>query len=259
MSKLSEIPVLQRKFKKILKGMGPLRDLQVQLEIISNMRQESPIADFERSLERRERRQIAEIRKELKRSSKRRLTKGVKDVRAEFVRLHDKGGRERIRNAVERVLRLRRNEFLRTRKRFKPSDEETLHAMRIALKKLRYVVEAAQPVLGSYARERARHMHSFQQLLGDTRDLELLRTRLEKWATKRGNIIAIVPALENLQEKREGLMQKIVESAAALDNIFPEEHLKPTAEKTLAVTASETAATDGTVLPPNRIRAAAAR
>jgi CHAD domain-containing protein len=131
--------------------------------------------------------------------------------------------------------------------------------MRIALKKLRYVVEAAQAVLGRYARERARRMHTFQQLLGDTRDLELLRTRLEKWATKRGKIIAIAPALEDLQEKREGLMQKIVESAAALDNIFPEEHLKPTVEKTLAITASETAATDGTELPPHRMRAAAAR
>ena len=55
-------------------------------------------------------------------------------------------------------------------------------------------------------------MQALQQLLGDTRNTELLRAVLEKWAAKRGKKIAIVPALERLQEKREGLMQKIVES-----------------------------------------------
>jgi CHAD domain-containing protein len=225
------------------------------LEIIATMRQADPIVDFQRSLQRREAGEIAAIRRKLKRDTKRRLTNGVRNVQAEFVRMHDN---QRIRRAVERVLRLRRNQFLKARKCFKPSDEETLHDMRIALKKLRYAVEASAPVLGDFAKERARNMHAFQQLLGDTRDVELLRTRLEKWAAKRGNKIAIVPALEGLQEKREQLMQKIVQSAGALENIFPEEHLKPAMEKTLAVSPAEANRPAGIDQPLKRARAAPA-
>ena len=237
MSRHDEIPELQRRFKRVFNGMGPLRDLQVQAQIIADLQPAGPTADFQKSLQRREARRVAAVREDLKQSTKRRLSRGVKTVRAEFVRLYERSGFERIRTGVDKVLKVRRNEFMRTRKRFKAADEDTLHAMRIALKKLRYVVEAAQPVLGESAKGRARQMHAFQQLLGDTRDLELLRTRLEKWSSKRGNTLAVVPALETLAERRQGLMQKIVESAAALDQLFPEDYVKPAVEKTLAARA----------------------
>src|SRR5262249_15934167 len=164
-SKHEEIPTLQRRFKKVLKSMGPLRDVQVQLENVSLLRQVNTIADFQRSLERRERRQIAGIDENLNQGTNHPLTKTVNNIRTEFILLHDKVGDARIHAAVERLLRLRRNEFLRTRRRFKPADEETLHRMRIALKKLRYTVEAAQPVIGDSAKELARNMQAFQQLL----------------------------------------------------------------------------------------------
>jgi CHAD domain-containing protein len=230
-----QIPKLQRRFKKILKQMGSLRDIQVQLETLSAIRQAAPILEFERSLKRRERRETTEIHMALKRGEKKRLARGIDDVREHFVRLHARSGDERIQSAVERYLKARRNDFMRARKRFKPEDGETLHQMRIALKKLRYAVEASQPVMGDTARELARSMHEFQQLMGDTRDIELLASRLEKWSSKRGNKIAVVPALESLEEKRMELIRKIVRSSAALDNILPEERVKPAIEKTHAV------------------------
>jgi CHAD domain-containing protein len=217
----------------------------VQLQIIADLSEEGPIGEFKRSLEKREARQITALHKDLKGGTKRRLTMGIKKVRGELLRLREASSDAKIRSAVERVLKLRRNEFLKARKRFKPADEETLHAMRIALKKFRYTVEAAQPMLGDSAKERAREMQIFQGLLGDTRDVELLRTRIEKWATKKGNKIAVVPTLESLQERRQNLMQRIVESVPALDTIFPEEQFRPITEKTLAVDRSETAAPVG--------------
>jgi CHAD domain-containing protein len=241
LSRHVELQRLQRGLRKVLKGMGPLRDLQVQLENVSKMPQAGPIPEFKRSLERRERRQISAIRRDLKRGAKRRLSKGAKDVRAEFARLQEALGDKKIHDSIERVLTLRSNEFLRARKRFKPSDGETLHRMRIALKKLRYATEAAEPVLGYSARERLRNMHSFQQLLGHARDAELLEARLEKWAAKRGNKMAVVPALERIKEERAQLTQRIVESVAALEKIVPEGKL-PT-EKTVAVARGPSAVT----------------
>src|SRR5438552_17239703 len=47
LSKRAEISKLQRRFKKVLKGMGPLRDVQVQLENVAHMRQKTGlILDF---------------------------------------------------------------------------------------------------------------------------------------------------------------------------------------------------------------------
>jgi CHAD domain-containing protein len=242
LSRHAEVPKLQRSLRKILKGMGPLRDLQVQLESVSNMTQSAAILEFKRSLERRERRQIAAIHRDLKHGTKRRMTKSLTDIRAEFERLYEQQGYAKIRGSIERVLTSRARDFVRARKRFKPADGETLHRMRIALKKLRYSVEAAEPMIGPSARERARSMHTLQQLLGHARDAELLEQRLDKWATKRGNKIALVPALESIKEERTHLMEQIVKSVASLEKILPAETL-PANEKTVAVVATQHAGT----------------
>src|SRR5262249_33697322 len=158
LSKHTRIPKLQRRFKKVLKRLGPLRDVQVQLLNVCQMTRAGLIRNFKKTLERRERRETRGIRKTLERGTKRRLRAGVKDVRSEFARLHQQLGDTRIHRSVERVLHVRRNQFMKARDRFQPGNDQTLHEMRIALKKLRYMVEAALPVLGSSAKERAREM-----------------------------------------------------------------------------------------------------
>jgi CHAD domain-containing protein len=241
LSQRDGISSLQRRFKKVLKKMGPLRDVQVQLENVSQIPQAPVITDFKNRLERRERQAIKKIPGELKRGRKQRLAKDVKGVLAKLGHAEELSGNGRVRHSVERVLASRRNEFLKAERRFQrlhAADEEALHEMRIALKKMRYVVEAAQPVLGAEAKKRARQMRAFQQLMGDSRDLEMLRAELEKWANKRGRKIAIVPALETLQEKRKGLIRKIVESSPKFDKLVRKDHPKPVVETTQAVVAS---------------------
>jgi CHAD domain-containing protein len=238
LSKKGVIPKSQKRFKKVLKRMGPLRDVQVQLQGISHLKQSGLIVDFKRTLERRERREIEAIQDDLRSRTKRRLNEGVKDVRTEFARLDEKLDDARVQQTVERALKSRQNEFMRKGRQFDPSNGETLHEMRIALKKLRYTLEAAQPVLGNSATERVREMQGFQQLLGDTRDTELLRNELEKWASKKGKKIAVVPTLEQLDEQREALRKKITE-AALLEHISEPKTPKPKVEKT-KVAAPET-------------------
>jgi CHAD domain-containing protein len=232
LSRRPEIAQLQRQFKKVLKRTGDLRDLQVQLENTSEMRKTELLEDFRRSLKRRESRAIDEIQRDLKRGLKRKLTGGFKDISAGFEQAANRLGDGKLLQGLERLLKSRRDEFLKARHRFDPAKEETLHNMRIALKKLRYTVEAAQPVLGSRAGKRANEMHGFQQLLGNTRDVELLRAKLERWASKRGRKIAMVPMLEQLDETHGQLMNRIFESVTTFEQFFSDENLKPAVEKT---------------------------
>jgi CHAD domain-containing protein len=242
LSRNADIVKLQRQLKKVLKGMGPLRDVHVQLENLSQVRSTPLIKDFKEVLERREKREIGDIQKDLKGSRKRQLSTGVDHVRSELERIHTRRDESRTRAAIERLLKSRRNEFLKCRRRFDPSNAETLHEMRIALKKFRYAVEAAQPALGP-ASKRLEEMRAFQQLMGDTRDAEILQIELEKWAGKRGRKMALVPALEQLREKRELLMKKIIESAAAFDEVLPQPPATPVLEKTRAAVGSGSAVT----------------
>jgi len=217
--------------------MGPLRDVQVQLENLTHLPQSGMIVEYKKSLERREQRKIDNLPDDLKRGVKRQLSVGYKEVRSKFSRLYDSGGKKKIQRDVERVLTLRSNEFAKAKRRFRrlqPADEEALHEMRIALKKLRYTVEAAQPVLGASAQQRTRKMHAFQQLLGETRDIEILRNELKEWAAKKGKIIAIVPALTLLQEKREKLLSKIIQSAMEFGEISKAGTSRPVVERTHA-------------------------
>ena len=243
----AEITKLQRRFKKVLKRMGPLRDTQVLLVNISRIQQAGLVSDFKKKLEQRERREIDAIRDELRRGRKRKLSKAVEGIRVGFCNLQAELGRKKVYRSVDRVLSSRRNELLRAERRFhrsQPISEDLLHAMRIALKKFRYVIEAAQPLLDDSARQRTKEMHAFQQLIGESRDLELLRTALEKWANKRGKKLAVVPALDRLQQKRDGLLKKIFESLTELEQTLTGT-LKPVVEKTHAI---GTAATE----PPKK-------
>jgi CHAD domain-containing protein len=236
----TEIPKLQRRFKKVLKRMGPLRDTQVLLVNLSRVQKSGLVNKFKKTLEQRERHEIDGIRDELERGRKQKLSKAVEDVRVEFCNVESELGNEKIHRSVDRVLALRRNELLKAERRFhrsQPVSEDLLHEMRIALKKFRYVIEAAQPMLDDSAKQRAKEMHSFQQLIGESRDVELLRTALEKWASKRGRIIAIVPALDHLQQIRDSLLKKVVNSLTELEQTLTGTP-KPIVEKIHAIGAA---------------------
>jgi CHAD domain-containing protein len=231
------IAKLQRRFKKVLKRMGSLRDTQVLLVNLSQIQRGGLVGDFKRTLEQKERREIDGIRDELSRGRKQKLSKGVEDVRVGFCNLQAKLGREKVHRSIDRVLSSRRNELLKAERTFhrsQPINEDLLHAMRIALKKFRYVIEAAQPLLDNSAKQRAKEMHAFQQLIGESRDVELLRTALEKWANKRGKVIAVAPALDRLQQKRDSLLKKIFESLTELEQTSTGTQ-KPVVEKTHAI------------------------
>jgi CHAD domain-containing protein len=214
----------QRRFKKTLKESGLLRDIQVHLKIVSSLRQSGPLSDFKDHLKRRERRAVNGIQKDLRRGGKRR---SVKRIRSELAVVFGAQSETQIRRAIERVLKSRRTEVLRARKRLRAGDEETLHNMRLGVKQLRYALEAVQPLFGDSLKQEAQAMRSLQSLLGNARDLELLGADLEAWAARRGSKMAIVPVLETLREKRQDLLGKIQIACQ-------EQRLRPAIEKTFA-------------------------
>ena len=110
--------------------------------------------------------------------------------------------------------------------------------MRIALKKLRYIVEALPAALNSRVRLRPAKMRRLQKLMGESRDLELLRDNLETWARRKGRFLAIVPLSEELKERRRVLLTRIIAVSEDLEHALGPEIRIPAVETTRAIAPS---------------------
>lgn len=87
---------------------------------------------------------------------------------------------------AERLARVRLDELCAFVPRaLDPDAVEDLHAMRIAAKRLRYVLEAtADPCFGRYADVAARHAKALQDVLGDIHDCDVQRPRVARLAAE---------------------------------------------------------------------------
>jgi hypothetical protein len=90
-------------------------------------------------------------------------------------------------DGAERIVRVRLDELCG----FMPTAADArevvaLHDMRIAAKRLRYVLELAEPVLGKPAARGAREAKALQTLLGEIHDCDEMLPRIEEHARRLG-------------------------------------------------------------------------
>ena len=81
---------------------------------------------------------------------------------------------------LERIVRVRLAELLAFMPRAADPDRvEALHDMRIAAKRLRYILEIAHPCFGDYARTAVNRVKDLQELLGELHDCDVQSDELE--------------------------------------------------------------------------------
>lgn len=86
-----------------------------------------------------------------------------------------------------------------------PAAVHTLHDMRIAAKRLRYVLELFAPAFGPYAGEAARQAKKLQDVIGEIHDCDVTRPRI---AALRDELPADDPAQPGLQALDDVLAQR---------------------------------------------------
>ncbi len=70
--------------------------------------------------------------------------------------------------------------------RINPEQSATIHRLRVAFKKFRYLLEFLQPASTGIHKRQLKEMQSFQVMMGDIQDLSILLAHLDANAHRKG-------------------------------------------------------------------------
>jgi CHAD domain-containing protein len=210
----------RRRLKKQLNKFGPLRDVQVQVLSIEKLLPSFPeLQEFYAYLVKREGSLVQRLNVEVKRMRTGKVKKAIGAHTQQLERLLDTPAKQRNKlTAAIRAVDAAFNTVVQRKLAINPSDSATIHRMRVAFKKFRYMVESLAPMLDWVTRKRLKAMNAFQGSMGDIQDAEVLLTRATAFARKHGmeSGASLGRALEELARRRTMLTETFLVSADPL-------------------------------------------
>jgi CHAD domain-containing protein len=162
---------LQRTFKDQLDSFDDLRDTQVMLADVSETLQElAQLRPFEEYLIKNEESLLRTVKEKFKQIQPRGIAKRVDKTRES---LEDQA----LEHLEDRLLQAVDDAFLLTKQRFgwvNPADPPTIHRVRLAFKKFRYLIEIINPMVPAFPMEHFKGMNDYQGAMGEIQDIEIL-------------------------------------------------------------------------------------
>lgn len=177
----------RRMLKKHFSTFGPLRDTQVQILAAQQMVKDYPVLEsFLTVLRLRERRLVRQLDRQVKKMRSETMEGGMSAIQAHLrTRLSDPVVAGAARAAAMGALAMAFTKAVHLHAAIDPSNSDTIHRLRIAFKKFRYMAEALHPMLDGVTDDMLKAMHDYQVRMGDIQDIELLITNIEASAKRR--------------------------------------------------------------------------
>jgi len=209
----------RKTFKQRLDAFDELRDTQVQLLLLKPLWRNFPEArEFDLVLRRREQRLIGELRKEIKQMKQLRLERRFKSLEKQLRECTGAKSPERTKVLASAALRETFARVAALQQRVRRSHTDSIHRMRVAFKRFRYVSELLQPFFPRLTVRRLREMQAYQGLMGDIQDIEVLIA-----SVKQAVQLALLPAhdVRHLLRELTGRRLVLIDTfMAAADRLF---------------------------------------
>lgn len=208
----------RKNFKKLLDDLDPLRDAQVQWDLLKPLWAVFPEAkSFKRLLSRREKSLRARLRHKIRRAKLTRQTRTLEELEEQLCRCAKQiSGAENER----RILIALRSHFYRvaqSRRLVRGSNPASIHRLRVAFKRFRYACELVKSFLPG-TRPLLARMKSYQNAAGQVQDFVVLLDRMNKCVV-RGELSK--RALEKLRRELLRRQRQAVESFMdRIDDLF---------------------------------------
>jgi CHAD domain-containing protein len=169
----------RRDLKDMIEELDELRDVQVLLvEISENIEFLPDLKPFQKSLKKREAKLLRAAYKHIKQKGLSTLAKRIKKTREDLAELEQKNDGFQV-----RLIELVNNGHsfaVQAYTQLDPALPSTIHSLRIAFRKFRYLVEIIHPYVKDYPIENFERMHHYQDMMGNIQDEEVfLETFLE--------------------------------------------------------------------------------
>jgi CHAD domain-containing protein len=169
------IKKIRRELKDQLDHLDELRDVQVLLADISEFVHDVPELNiFREYLQKKEAKLLRVARKQIKSLKTGGLAARVEKVRGMIELLPEQNLRENLLEPVD-------DAYARVIRYYAVIDAEkptTIHRLRIAFKKFRYMIEIIYPLLENFPPGNFQKMHDYQGMMGDIQDME---AALQRW------------------------------------------------------------------------------
>lgn len=200
----ARIQKIRRTLKDQLDDLDDLRDVQVLIADISEFVHElSEFENFRAYLQKKEKKFLREARKLIQSHKLDAFEKRVERTRKLVEELPK-------RNFDEQLLESLDEAFTRVTQYYVGVDAEktiTIHKLRIALKKFRYMIEIANPLFKNFPLENFQRMHDYQGAMGDIQDMEIAIEQLDDFAESDSSL--------NLKTVREHYTSRFKKSLSA--------------------------------------------
>lgn len=175
------------------------------------------------ALEQREERCLDRAARDLRRVKTGRIKKLVNVLARQLKAARGDPGRQvRERRALVRAVDAAQARVVELRRRMDPGHVATIHRTRVAFKKLRYMIEALQPLLPEITRARVDAMHDLQTLFGELQDTDVFLAWLDKFLEKcPGHAARLAPFRHWLLARRATQIQRCMDSADEILKFWP--------------------------------------
>jgi CHAD domain-containing protein len=207
----------RKALKNQLDSLDDLRDFQVMLvDVVENLEALPQLQPFVELLHKREKVFLRSARKQTKTSHPSELSRRIEKIHGMLEKYsYDEEFNARLLGVVDQA-------FLSAEQAYGQIDASqpaTIHTLRIAFKKFRYMVEIAHPILPEYPGVYLKRMHDYQSRMGVIQDVDVLLNTLADYTESNASSLDLEPARRYYEEHRAKLIAAYLDNKGEL-NIF---------------------------------------
>jgi CHAD domain-containing protein len=205
------------------KRLNPLRDIHVQLLRVAEYAEVHPeLEKFRKRLSKREKSLIRDLKKNLA-TNHRKLEKAVRVTVARSQPLLRAFTFTEAERTVDSGADAAYAAVVTDRQAMDPSDVASIHRVRVAFKKFRYLLQAAQPLLRDTPEITFERMHAFQDLFGAIQDADVFFETLTTWGRKQKKKVqsGLAPAYASVAQRRRDSIEQLLSGIHELEMFWP--------------------------------------
>jgi CHAD domain-containing protein len=222
------IQKIRRILKDQLDNLDDLRNIQALLADISETIHDTPVLKpYQEYLQHKEKKLLREAHKEIKSLKTESLSKRIKKLSQTIETFKQTDLHTSLFSAVDEAYAIVNQRYAL----IDPGQPATIHRLRIAFKKFRYMIEAIYPILENFPSDHLKRMHDYQAAMGDIQDMEVALQELADFEELAPASYDPEPARAYYKERHAIALSSYIDDKgeiitfwrSAPDQLFPEE------------------------------------